>query len=143
MSADATVGPAPAAVIELNNPRILVRDFTRSWAFYTKVLGLAAVMGDGTPPYGEVGNATHFVGLFLRSEMEPELGPPVTTPRPDNRVSLVFEVPSVDAMHTHLVRLGVEILAGPTDRPMWGLRTVHLRDPDGNLIELFTRLPSA
>jgi catechol 2,3-dioxygenase-like lactoylglutathione lyase family enzyme len=127
-------------VIALNNPRILVRDFARSWAFYTETLGLAPVFGDGTPPYGEVGDTTHFVGLFRRSEMTPELGPPVTSQRPDNRVSLVFEVPNVDATHAHLVRLGVEILSGPKDRPAWGLRTVHLRDPDGNLIELFTRL---
>jgi lactoylglutathione lyase len=129
--------------IALNNPRVLVRDFARSWAFYTETLGLAPLLGDGTPPYGEVGDRTHFIGLFRRSEMTAELGPPVISPRPDNRVSLVFEVPNVDATHAHLVRLGVEILAGPKDRPAWGLRTVHLRDPDGNLIELFTRLGGA
>ncbi|HEV8049702.1 MAG TPA: VOC family protein [Thermoplasmata archaeon] len=129
--------------IELNNPRILVRDFARSWAFYTGTLGLTPVFGDGSPPYGEVGDKTHFVGLFSRSEMDKELGPPVATPRPDNRISLVFEVTNVDAAHAHLVRLGVEILSGPTDRPAWGLRTIHFRDPDGNLIELFTRLAAA
>ncbi|HXQ94370.1 MAG TPA: VOC family protein [Thermoplasmata archaeon] len=130
----------PHPPIELNNPRILVRDFSRSFAFYTKTLGLTPVFGDGTPPYAEVGDKTHFVGLFSRAEMNGELGPPIAAPRPDNRISLVFEVPNVDASHGHLVRLGIEILAGPTDRPAWGLRTVHLRDPDGNLIELFTRM---
>jgi lactoylglutathione lyase len=29
----------------------------------------------------------------------------------------------------------VTILAPPTDRP-WGERTVHVSDPDGNVIEL-------
>jgi lactoylglutathione lyase len=139
----AASAPASAARIELNNPRILVRDFAKSWAFYTGTLGLAPAFGDATPPYGEVGSKTHFVGLFSRSEMDGELGPPVTTPRPDNRISLVFEVPDVDASHAHLVRLGVEILSGPKDRPAWGLRTIHFRDPDGNLIELFTRLAAA
>jgi lactoylglutathione lyase len=133
----------PPQTIAIRNSRVLVRDFARSWAFYTRALGLAPVRGDGTPPYAEVGNESHFVGLFLRSEMDPELGPPVTAPRPDNRVSLIFEVSDVDTVHAHLVRLGVEILTGPTNRPQWGARTVHLRDPDGNLVELATRIPSA
>jgi lactoylglutathione lyase len=121
----------------------MARDFAKSWAFYTETLGLAPVLGDGTPPYGEVGDKAHPVGVFSRSEMNSELGPAIATPRPDNRISLIFEVPNVDAAHAHLVRLGIEILSGPTDRPAWGLRTVHLRDPDGNLIELFTRLGGA
>ena len=70
----------PHPPIELNNPRILVRDFSRSFAFYTKTLGLTPVFGDGTPPYAEVGDKTHFVGLFSRAEMNGELGPPIAAP---------------------------------------------------------------
>ncbi|WP_343423381.1 hypothetical protein [Candidatus Flexifilum breve] len=28
----------------------------------------------------------------------------------------------------------------PTNRPDWSMRTVHFRDPDGNLVELFSGL---
>jgi lactoylglutathione lyase len=31
---------------------------------------------------------------------------------------------------------GVEVVTAPTDRPGWNLRTAHIRDPDGNLVEV-------
>jgi hypothetical protein len=36
---------------------------------------------------------------------------------------------------------GAQFVADLTDRPDWGIRTAHLRDPDGNLIELNSPLP--
>jgi lactoylglutathione lyase len=35
--------------------------------------------------------------------------------------------------------LGVEILSGPMDRP-WHERTLHIGDPDGNIIEFAQKL---
>jgi catechol 2,3-dioxygenase-like lactoylglutathione lyase family enzyme len=132
--------PKPSA-IDLNNPRLLVLDFERSWKFYTRTLGLKPVGGDGAPPYGEVGSSERFVGIFLRAAMDDLLGPAVAGAGPKDAVSLVFEVPDVDERFAALRAADVEILIGPTDRPLWGLRTLHLRDPDGNLVELYTRLP--
>jgi lactoylglutathione lyase len=130
---------APSA-IELNNPRLLVYDFARSWNFYTKTLGLPAVSGDGSPPYGEVGTAKRFVGIFLRGAMDDLLGPAAAGAGPKDAFSLVFEVNDVDRTYAALRDADVEILIAPTDRPLWGLRTLHLRDPDGNLVELYHRL---
>lgn len=127
--------------IDLNNPRLLVNDFARSWAFYTTTLGLSPVSGNGEPPYGEVGSPERFVGLFSRAAMDELIGPAKPdVPNPD-RFSLVFEVPEIDRTHRLLVAAGVAIEIGPTDRPMWGLRTIHFRDPDGNLVEVYHRLP--
>ena len=36
---------------------------------------------------------------------------------------------------------GTAFLTDPHDRPDWGIRVAHLRDPDGNLVELSRRLP--
>ncbi|MCI4356180.1 MAG: VOC family protein [Thermoplasmata archaeon] len=127
--------------IHLNNPRLLVLDFERSWKFYTKVLGLGSVSGDGNPPYGEVGTPERSVGIFLRAAMDDLLGPAVAGAGPKDAVSLIFEVPDVDERFRALQAADVEILIAPTNRPLWGLRTLHLRDPDGNLVELYTRLP--
>lgn len=35
---------------------------------------------------------------------------------------------------------GVELATPATDRPDWGIRTAHFRDPAGNLIEIKQRL---
>lgn len=56
------------------------------------------------------------------------------------RSALVLEVDDVDAVAARLRRKGVRLLRPPTDRPEWQLRTLHLRDPDGYLIEIERRL---
>ncbi|MBK8019931.1 MAG: VOC family protein [Chloroflexi bacterium] len=54
---------------------------------------------------------------------------------------LVFEVDDVDQAVQSLQGKGVSFIAMPTDRPDWGMRTAHFRDPDGNLLEIFHPLP--
>jgi lactoylglutathione lyase len=44
-------------------------------------------------------------------------------------------VDDVDSEHERLLAVGVRVLAPPTDRP-WGERTLHIADPDGNVVEL-------
>jgi catechol 2,3-dioxygenase-like lactoylglutathione lyase family enzyme len=55
---------------------------------------------------------------------------------PGDGAALVFGVESVDASVERLRGLGVEIAAEPKAHPDWGIRTAHVRDPDGNVIEL-------
>jgi catechol 2,3-dioxygenase-like lactoylglutathione lyase family enzyme len=49
--------------------------------------------------------------------------------------TLEFQVTDVDARHERLLALDVEILRPPTTQP-WGRRSVWLRDPDGNIVNL-------
>jgi lactoylglutathione lyase len=51
---------------------------------------------------------------------------------------VVLEVDDVDA---EAGRLGDLVVAGPVSRPDWGGRVAHVRDPDGNLFELFQTIP--
>jgi predicted enzyme related to lactoylglutathione lyase len=37
--------------------------------------------------------------------------------------------------------LGARVVAGPVDQPEWGGRVAYVRDPSGNLIELFQTIP--
>jgi catechol 2,3-dioxygenase-like lactoylglutathione lyase family enzyme len=48
---------------------------------------------------------------------------------------------SVESLQTKLVQLGVEIIEGPVVRTgaTGPLRSIYIRDPDGNLIELSNR----
>ena len=55
-----------------------------------------------------------------------------------NRSAIVeFEVDDVDAVRT---RLGdsADVAMPPTDMP-WGNRSMLLRDPDGNVVNVFSR----
>ncbi|MFD0526346.1 VOC family protein [Kitasatospora arboriphila] len=53
-------------------------------------------------------------------------------------VMFVCRVGDVDAGYALCLRHGAEPVTAPTDRPQWGpgLRTAHLRDPEGTLVEL-------
>ena len=53
---------------------------------------------------------------------------------------ICFEVANVDETCDELWAKGVLFVNEPTDMPGWGARVVHLRDPEDNLIELYTPL---
>jgi predicted enzyme related to lactoylglutathione lyase len=48
---------------------------------------------------------------------------------------LSVEVPDVDGLLDRVTELGGTVLGPPNDMP-WGQRVVHLRDPDGNALNL-------
>ena len=51
----------------------------------------------------------------------------------------MLEVDDVDARS--LARHEAHVVRAPVDQPDWGGRVAYLRDPSGNLIELFQSLP--
>jgi lactoylglutathione lyase len=124
----------------------LVADFDRSWRFYRDILGLTPAKGHGRPPYGEfVSKGRSIVSLFDRKLMARATGLALgRSPRGNlGRSALIFEVKDVDALAARLRRKGFRLLRGPTDRPAWRLRTIHVRDPDGYLVEIYSNLPPA
>lgn len=111
-----------------------VESLRRSVAFYRDVIGLRVrIEGDG---YVEFDMENTKFSLFERSKL-PELigreggGPPCG--------EIGFLIDDVDAEAERLRGLGVEILTGPVDRP-WRERTLHIADPDGNIIEFAQKL---
>jgi catechol 2,3-dioxygenase-like lactoylglutathione lyase family enzyme len=56
-------------------------------------------------------------------------------------VQLAFRVPpaAVDACASELAAQGVAIVIPPTDQP-WGHRTLFVRDPDGNVVEIYAEI---
>jgi predicted enzyme related to lactoylglutathione lyase len=53
----------------------------------------------------------------------------------NQNICLAFTVENVDLEYERLLRLGVEIIDKPTDRP-WGARNMSFYDPDRNVIYL-------
>jgi len=54
-----------------------------------------------------------------------------------DKYCLIFGVENVHQTCLLLQSQGVQLLTLPEDRPEWGIRTAHFRNPDGNLIEIF------
>jgi predicted enzyme related to lactoylglutathione lyase len=53
-----------------------------------------------------------------------------------DQVVLVFGVEGLESLVTELSRKGANFVTTVQPRPEWGIRTAHLRDPSGHLIEL-------
>ncbi len=131
--------------MKFNNVRLLVKDYRKCSDFYTQKLGFEPLW-DVEECYGAFKVAVGIEGLaiFLSDYMAPVVGnadkeQPVGC-REKSMIS--FEVQNVDATYEQLRAKGVSFINEPTDMPGWGARVVHLRDPEENLIELFTPLPS-
>lgn len=130
--------------MKFSNVRLLVRDFAKCFKFYTEQLGLEPAWGDENSGYAsfKVADGIEGFALFVSDWMAPSVGnADKELPVGFREKSLVaFSVDSVDDAYTALKAKGVVFVNEPTDMPGWGMRTVHLRDPEDNLIELFSPL---
>lgn len=113
---------------------LFVSDLERSIGFYRDVIGLPFRFANES--YAEFSTEGAKFSLFARSRLPELLGqevPEANVPWPQGEVA--FFVEDVDAEYERLADVGVRVLAPPTDR-VWGERTLHLADPDGNVVEL-------
>jgi len=130
--------------IQSIHPRLLVSDFRACFLFYRDVLGLPVTWGEENGDYASYRVGETELALFQRPLMAEAVG---TAAKPaqaesQDRVALIFHVDDVDEVHRWLRDKGVTFINAPTDRPDWGIRAAHFRDPDGNLLEIYTDLPS-
>jgi predicted enzyme related to lactoylglutathione lyase len=110
-------------------PVVVSHDLERLLAFYTGLLGAREVMR--FPEDGPV----FYVGLALGDS---ELGISSDTgvqPGSPGRMLLSIEVPDVDAVLPRVEGLGGTATSGANDMP-WGQRVAHIKDPDGNVVNL-------
>ncbi len=129
--------------MKFNNVRLLVKDYRKCFDFYTQKLGFEPLW-DLEECYGSFKVAIGIEGLaiFLSDYMAPVVGNADKEQPVDCREKsmISFEVENVDESYGELRAKGVSFINEPTDMPGWGMRVVHLRDPEENLIELFTPL---
>lgn len=112
-----------------------VESLQRSVAFYRDVIGLQVrIEGDG---YVEFAMDNTKFALFDQSQLPTLIGRDGGS-APCGEIG--FLVDDVDSEAERLRALGAEILTGPVDRP-WHERTLHVADPDGNIIEFAQKLP--
>ncbi len=115
--------------MKLTHVRLLVDDYGACFRFYRDVLGLRATFGDEGGGYANFDTGDATLAIFDRREQAEVVD---VAPRGDGAL-VVLRVGDVDA---EAERLRPHIVAGPQDRPDWGIRVAYLRDPAGHLIEL-------
>jgi predicted enzyme related to lactoylglutathione lyase len=122
--------------VELAQVRLLVTDFAACYHFYADVLGLKPQSGATEGPYEKFSPHTGSAGIALQdrammAEILDELGDTVN----GHRSLVVLRVDDLDAYCAQITARGATVLHGPapmTDR----MRVAHLKDPEGNLVEL-------
>jgi catechol 2,3-dioxygenase-like lactoylglutathione lyase family enzyme len=120
--------------MKLVSIRLITDDIQRLVSFYEHVTGVEAVWA--TPDFAEIVTpvgtlaigSTRTVALFAAGSARPAA----------NHTAIIeFLVPDVDAEYRRLRETVEDFVNEPTTMP-WGNRSLLLRDPDGNLINLFT-----
>lgn len=128
-------------MMKFSNVRLLVKDYEKCFKFYTEKLGLEAAWNlEGCYASFKVATGIEGLAIFVSDLMAPAVGNTDKSQPTDCREKMMvsFEVKNVDETYNALLAKNVIFINQPTDMPNWGMRVVHLRDPEDNLIELFT-----
>jgi predicted enzyme related to lactoylglutathione lyase len=127
--------------MKFNNIRLLVKDFDSCFNFYKNTLGLKCT-------YGALGDnfASFDIGIpdglaiFKAELMNDVIGKSASSKTVADKFAIIIEVDSVDKKYEILKKKKVKFINKPKDMPLWGIRVTHFRDPENNLIELFSYL---
>jgi lactoylglutathione lyase len=122
--------------LELAQVRLLVSDFPACYRFYAGVLGLKPQSGAEEGPYEKFSPAVGSAGIALqdRAMMAALIGE-LAGPATGHRSLVVLRVDDLDAYCEKITGRGAVLAHGPapmTDR----MRVAHLKDPEGNVVEL-------
>ena len=119
--------------MKLASTRIVTKDVPALARFYEGVTGVSPV---GNEDFVEVRTSGSVLAICSeRSVMKDNASAAVSG---ENRsLILEFEVENVDAEEARLKPLIDKWVLGPTTQP-WGNRSMLFRDPDGNLINVYT-----
>ena len=121
--------------MELASIRIITDDIDRLVTFYETVTRVSATRP--APVFAEI--RTSLFALAIASPATVAmLGSEAPTPGGNRSVIVEFSVTDVDAEFARLRGALEHVVLEPTTMP-WGNRSAMFRDPDGNLVNLFSR----
>ncbi|WP_369217689.1 VOC family protein [Streptomyces flavofungini] len=122
--------------MELAQVRLLVSDFPACYRFYAEVLGLKPQSGAEEGPYEKFSPATGSAGIALQDRsMMAGLIDELAGSATGHRSLVVLRVDDLDAYCEQITGRGAVLAHGPaplTDR----MQAAHLKDPEGNVVEL-------
>lgn len=129
--------------MELNCIRLLVKDFDKCFKFYSENLGLKATWGKIGGDYAsfDIGIPSG-LSIFKSDLMANVIGNIDKQLPGDNRekIAIILKVNNVDKTYNDLSEKGISFINEPMDMTGWGIRVAHFRDPENNLIEIWSEL---
>lgn len=115
--------------------RVVASDVAALVTFYEKVTGIPASWS--TPQFAEILTSAGRLALAGTPTLS-AFGVDIAEPGANRTVIVEFLVADVDAEYDRLKdELELDVVQEPTTMP-WGNRSLLVRDPDGNLVNLFT-----
>ena len=130
--------------MQFNNIRLLVNDFDTCFAFYNDILGLECTWGKPGENFASFNiGAPSVLGIFKAELMSMAINQTgaVKNEILQDKMAIVITVDNVDDSYKTLQKKGVCFITEPKDMTAWGIRVVHFRDTENNLVELFSALP--
>lgn len=124
---------APARVASLDHLVLTVADIARTCDFYTQALGMTLER------FGQGRVALHFGRQKINlHQADRTFDPKAKAPTPGSADLCFLLAGTLEAAEAHLKALGIAIELGPVERTgaQGAIRSIYLRDPDANLIEL-------
>lgn len=119
--------------------RIITADVLQLVTFYELVTGSTAVWGNEL--FAEIPTAVGTLAIGSDKTV-PLFGAGSAEPAANRTAIIEFIVDDVDAEYERLRGQVPEVVTEPTTMP-WGNRALLFRDPDGNLVNLFTPVTEA
>ncbi|MCR4329263.1 MAG: cupin domain-containing protein [Candidatus Roizmanbacteria bacterium] len=115
--------------------KLLADNFEKMYNFYSDVLKLPLESGNKTGPYAQFSFGSVKISLLEKKHLFTTLHLQDNVGTSQSCV-LTFSVNSVDEMEKLLKNSNVIILSSASDFNEWGVRALHIADPEGNIIEL-------
>ena len=120
--------------MKLASIRIITDDLDQMVAFYEKTTGITAQRP--APPFAELVSTSATLAIG-HSQTVALFGEGSAHSADNHSVIIEWQVDDVDAEYARLSADIADWVQTPTTMP-WGNRSALLRDPDGNLVNLYT-----
>jgi catechol 2,3-dioxygenase-like lactoylglutathione lyase family enzyme len=121
--------------MKLTHSCIITNDVPKLTKFYNDVLQIEP-QGEGS--YIEFPTENGILSLFSLESME-QYAPNSTQTASNESIILEFEVKDVDKEYDRLRGMEIKWVMYPANLP-WGIRAIYFHDPDGNLINFYTKI---